>query len=1009
MPRDRFMLVRHSTVVVHLTIFWLAVQSTGRLSAAEPDFQKDIAPLLAAKCLECHSGSAPEGALDLATQTGINKGGESGVAILAGKPDASLFWERIRDDEMPPKHPLNDKEKKAFENWIQTGAKWSGQNIDRFRYTSDSRAGYDWWSLQSVRNVSPPQLDDTRWPRNGIDHFVLKRLHENQLTPSAQATPRAQIRRLYFDLIGLPPEPKVVAAFVAKPSEETYLKIVDDLLASHRYGERWARHWLDVVRFGESNGFERNDPRLNFWYFRDWVINALNNDMPYDEFVRMQLIGDLLKPGPEGAASTGFLVAGIHNTVVGGSERMKKLAKQDELEEIISAVGQTFLGLTVNCARCHDHKFDPIKQTEYYKLISTISGVNHGQRVERTAAETEQLKQLSEKLSDASKKLSVFDSKVRGEILAARKKGTVKRATPPKPFAQWNFDGDLKDSIGSLHGKFVGSAKVENGALVVDGKSYVQTEVVPTELKEKTLEAWVQVDTLDQGGGGAITVETKNGGVFDSIVYAERQKRRWMAGSNGFVRTESFNGPEEVEAAKAIVHFAIVYQADGTIIGYRNGQPYGTSIRKAGLQTYAANKTRLLFGLRHSPGGSNRYLKARIHKASLYDKALSPAAVAASAGTDSDFVSEDQIVDWLAPEKASQRAALKTRVSKLTEERKQAEAGSNRNIYTMNPGKPAEIRFLTRGDIELEGDVVTPGAVASVSGVSASFGLTPEASDAERRRKLTDWITSPDNPLFTRVIVNRVWQYHFGNGLVKTSSDFGFNGGQPSHPDLLDWLVGHFRTNGLRLKPLHRLIVTSAAYRQSSSTNETAQKIDAENRLLWRKTPHRLEAESVRDAILSVSGKLNTTMGGPGFQDVKLVPIKGTTYYQPFDPDGDEFFRRTIYRFAPRGGRSALLDTFDCPDPATAAPRRAVTTTPLQALSLLNNSFVLRMSNYCADRISKESGEDQSQQVERAWQLAVSRSPTEAERQASAQLLSQHGLPALCRGLFNINEFVLVE
>ena len=1003
------MIVRHSSVLVHVTIFWLAAHSTGRLNAAEPDFQKDIAPLLAAKCLECHSGSEPEGALDLATQTGLNKGGESGVALQAGKPDASLFWQRIRDDEMPPKHPLTAKEKKTFENWITAGAKWSGESIDRFRYTSDSRAGYDWWSLQPVRNVSLPQLDETRWPRNSIDHFVLKRLLDKQLTPSAQATPRAQIRRLYFDLIGLPPEPKVVAAFVANPSEEAYLKIVDDLLDSHRYGERWARHWLDVVRFGESNGFERNDPRLNFWYFRDWVINALNNDMPYDEFVKMQLIGDLLKPGPEGAASTGFLVAGIHNTVVGGSERMKKLAKQDELEEIISAVGQTFLGLTVNCARCHDHKFDPISQTEYYQLISTISGVNHGQRVERTAEEAEQLKQLSEKLSDASKKLSAFDSKVRGEILAARKEGTVKRATPPQPFAQWNFDGDLKDSIGSLHGKFVGSAKLENGALVVDGKSYVETAVVPSELNEKTLEAWVQVDTLDQGGGGAITVESTTGGVFDSIVYAERQKRRWMAGSNGFVRTESFNGSEEVEAAKAVVHFAIVYQADGTIIGYRNGQPYGTSIRKAGLQTYDANKTRLLFGLRHSPGGGNRFLTARIHKASLYDKALSPAAVAASAGTDSDYVSEDQIVDWLAPEKASQRAALKILVSKLTEERKQAEAASNRNIYTMNPGKPAEIRFLTRGDIELEGDVVTPGAVASVSGVSASFGLTPDASDAERRRKLTDWITSPDNPLFARVIVNRVWQHHFGNGLVKTSSDFGFNGGQPSHPDLLDWLVGQFRANGSRLKPLHRLIVTSAAYRQGSSTNEAAQKIDAENRLLWRKTPHRLEAEAVRDAILSVSGKLNTTMGGPGFQDVKLAPIKGTTYYQPFDPDGDKFFRRTIYRFAPRGGRSALLDTFDCPDPATAAPRRAVTTTPLQALSLLNNSFVLRMSNYCADRVVKEVGDDQAAQIVRAWQLAVSRSPTAAERQASAQLLSQHGLPALCRGLFNINEFVLVE
>lgn len=998
---------RHA--VLCLVVFVITSWKLTPLHAQAVDFDKEIAPILASRCLECHRGDEPKGGLNLTELVLLMKGGDSGAAVVVGKAADSLLWERVSSDEMPPKHPLTKAEKQALKQWIDEGARWGDAPLDLFSITTDNRAGYDWWSLQAIQDISPPEVIDSAWLRNGIDQFVLQRLSEKQLSPSAEATPRAQIRRLYFDLIGLPPAPEVVAAFVANPSDKAYLKLVDELLASHRYGERWARHWLDVVRFGESNGFERNDPRLNFWYFRDWVINSLNNDMPYDEFARMQLIGDLLKPGPEGAASTGFLVAGIHNTVVGGSERMKKLAKQDELEEIISAVGQTFLGLTVNCARCHDHKFDPIKQTEYYQLISTISGVNHGQRVERTPDEVRLVSRLSTELTDAAKKLATFDDAARKAILAAREKGTAKPPIPPQAFAQWNFDADLKDSIGALHGKFVGEAKLDDGALIVDGNSYVQTAVIPSEIKEKTLEAWVQVDTLDQGGGGAITLETTTGGVFDSIVYAEREKRRWMAGSNGFVRTESFKGPEEVDAAKRIVHFAIVYQADGTIMGYRDGKRYGSSIRKSGLQTYAAGKSRLLFGLRHSPGGGNRYLKARIHKASLYDRALSPDAIAASAGNDSDFVSEEQIVASLAPDEAKERASLKSRVTRLTKERKQAEEASNRNIYTMNPGKPAAIRFLTRGDIELEGDIVSPGAVASVSGVSAAFGLTPDASDAERRRKLADWITSPDNPLFARVMVNRVWQYHFGNGLVKTSSDFGFNGGQPSHPDLLDWLVGEFRTNGLRLKPLHRLIVTSAAYRQGSSTNDTAQKIDSENRLLWQKAPHRLEAESVRDAILSVSGKLNTAMGGPGFQDVKLVPIKGTTYYEPFDPDGDEFFRRTIYRFAPRGGRSALLDTFDCPDPATAAPRRAVTTTPLQALSLLNNSFVLRMSTYCADRIAKESGDDQSLQIEKAWQLTVARSPTETERLASAQLLSEHGLPALCRGLFNINEFVLVE
>jgi uncharacterized protein (UPF0335 family) len=1003
------MLVRHCSVAIGLIIVSLVASLIRPAGAAEPNFETDLAPLLAGRCLECHIGNRPEGGLDLATQNGFQTGGESGAVVQGGNPNDSLLWQRIHDDEMPPKHPLTDDEKQLVKQWIMSGAKWSGGSIDRFRYTSKSRAGYDWWSLQPVGDVSPPPLADTNWPRNGIDHFVLQGLSEKQLSPSAEATPRALIRRLYFDLVGLPPSPEVVAAYVANPSDEAYRKLVDELLASHRYGERWARHWLDVVRFGESDGFERNGPRMNSWYYRDWVINSLNNDMPYDEFVRMQLIGDLLKPGPEGAASTGFIVAGIHNTTVGGSERMKKLAKQDELEEVIAAVGQTFLGLTVNCARCHDHKFDPIKQTEYYQLISTIAGMNHGERVERTREEAQTLQQLSADLSEASKKLSEFDSSVRKEILAARKAGTTKPATPPKPFAQWDFDGDLKDSIGAIHGKIVGSAKLEGGALIVDGNSYVETSVVPIELKEKTLEAWVQLDTLDQGGGGVVSLETPAGGVFDAIVYAEREKRRWMAGSNGFVRTESFNASEEVDAAKRVVHFAMVYQADGTIIGYRDGQPYGSSIRKTGLQTYAKNGSRLLFGLRHSPGGGNRYLKASIHKASLYATALSPDAVAASAGTDSDFVSEQEIVATLTPEKSTERAELKARFASLTDERKKAEAASNRNIYTMNPTKPVEIRFLTRGDIEQEGDVVAPGAVASVSGVSAAFGLASDSTDADRRTKLADWITNPDNPLFARVIVNRIWQYHFGNGFVTTASDLGFNGGQPSHPELFDWLVGEFNKGEMRLKSLHRLIVTSAAYRQGSSRNDAAQKVDAENRLLWKMAPRRLEAEVLRDSLLAVSGKLNLQMGGPGFQDVKLVPNNGTTYYEPFAVDGDEFFRRTVYRFTPRGGRSALLDTFDCPDPATAAPRRAVTTTPLQALSLLNNSFVLRMASYCADRVGRDAGNDQRKQIDRAWQLTVGRSPNESELLASQQLVSKHGLEALCRGLFNINEFVLVD
>lgn len=1003
------MLFRYCHVVVLATIFELATGSAAHLTAADLDFRREVAPLLAARCLECHDGNAPEAGLDLSTRSGLSNGGESGPVILEKTPEESLLWQRIGTNEMPPEHPLTQAEKDIFKEWIFGGARWQGEPIDRFRYTSDIRAGYDWWSLQPVRTVTPPRIENASWPRNSIDRFVLRRLNEHQLSPSGQATPRAQIRRLYFDLIGLPPSPDVIEKFAAHPTDEAYEQIVDDLLASRHYGERWARHWLDVVRFGESNGFERNAPRTNFWYYRDWVIKSLNDDMPYDDFVRMQLIGDLLKPGPEGAAAVGFLVAGVHNTTVGGSERMKKLARQDELEEVIAAVGQTFLGLTVNCARCHDHKFDPIKQTEYYRLIATISGMKHGERIERTPEELETLKSLSDQLARASQNLARFDRQVRTEILTARQKGAASPPARPQPLAQWDFDGNLKDSIGSAHGKIIGSARLQDGALILDGKSYVETEAVSSELKEKTLEVRVQLDTLDQSGGGAISLQTPGGGIFDAIVYAERQERQWMAGSNGFVRTDSFHGAEETDAANEVIHFAMVYQKDGTIIGYRNGRPYGKPIRKSAQQTYSAGQSRVLFGLRHSPGGGNRFLKGRIHQAGLYDRALTPGEVAASAGKASEYVSERELIAWLSSEEREERAALSSLVATLTGQRQQAEAASKRNIYTMTPGRPTEIRFLARGDIEQQGDAVSPGAVAAVSGVSAEFGLSAEASDSERRRQLAAWITSPDNPLFPRVIVNRIWQYHFGNGLVITPSDFGFNGGQPSHPDLLEWLATEFRKNGLRLKPLHRLIVTSSTYRQRSSSAAPGQKLDADNRLLWRKSPRRLEAEVIRDTILSVSGRLNTTMGGPGFQDVKLVPNNGTTYYEPFDAHGAEVFRRTVYRFTPRGGRSSLLDTFDCPDPATAAPRRTVTTTPLQALSLLNNSFVLRLSGYCSERVVNETGDDRDRQIDRVWKLLLGRSPNPREAEASQELVEQYGLAALCRGLFNVNEFILID
>jgi hypothetical protein len=987
-----------------------------KLAAQSVDFEKQIAPLFVAHCLECHRGEEPEGELNLAVAEMFRKGGASGEPTVAGSAEKSLLWERVSRDEMPPEHPLSLEQKELLKAWIDEGAKWSGGSLDLFAYTTSTRGGRDWWSFQPLTKESAPPTDPS-WGRNPIDAFVWLRLREAKLEPSPIADPRSLIRRLYFDLTGLPPTPEEVAAFVADPSDAAYERLVDRLLMSPHYGERWGRHWLDIVRFGESDGYERNFVRENAWHYRDWVIGALNADMPYDEFVRMQLIGDQLTDDQSvAAAATGFWVAGVHNTVVGGSKRMQQLARQDEVEEVIGTLGQTFVGLTFNCARCHDHKFDPITQVEYYRLSSSISGLGVGERDIVKPDEQAKFDELDQQLTMVKKKLAALEEEVRARVFSNQNVDSFGPANDsPKPISLWEFDHDLNDSAGGLSGTAQGTAHLENGALVLDGASFVETGPIRMDIGEKTLEAWVRLDDLEQQGGAAITLTSLDGRVFDAIVFAEQEPKRWMSGSDGFQRTESFGGSEETEANHRPVHLAIVYQHGGTTVAYRDGKPYGHSVRKSAVQRFPMEGAQILFGLHHKTAGDNRLLKGRIHRAALYDRALTAEEVAASAERDTGFVTEGQLVAAMDASERDRRDALKTRLAGLTPIRDAQSKRVVHKVYSLVPGPGETTNVLLRGDPDSPGSVVTPGTTAAIAGLSSDFSLTPDAPESTRRRKLTEWLTHPANPLFTRVIVNRVWHYHFGAGIVDTPSDFGFNSGRPSHPELLDYLALQFQRGGYRLKSLHRLIVNSATYRQSANGLpqdqwQSANSQDTSNRLLWRGTARRLEAETLRDAMLMTSGQLNLEAGGPSFKDVSIIDTgNGTTYYEPLDVDGPTYFRRTVYRLNPRGDRSALLDTFDCPDSSVTTPSRSSTTTPMQSLSLMNNSLVLQLSDYFAERVRREAGDDISAQVTRAWQMAVARDPQQTERQLSKALVEEHGLPALCRGLFNFNEFVLIQ
>ena len=488
------------TSIASLSLVAWASSASWPTFAAEPDFDRTVAPILASRCLDCHNSSAEKkGGLDLSQAKTAEAGGDSGKVLVAGKLNESLLWERIDKGEMPPKKGLPENEREAIKAWIAAGAKWGTSPIDPYRYSTAARAGYDWWSLQTLVRPEIPRVEfqDADWKRHPIDAFVLAKLQGRGLTPSPKADRRTLIRRLYFDLIGLPPSPEEVEAFAKDESPDAYSQLVQKLLDSPHYGERWARHWLDVAHFGESDGFEYDRMRPNAWRYRDWVIEALNRDLPYDEFARLQIAGDVLRPDdPAAVTATGFLVGGAHDSLLPKGDVMQKIMRQDELEDIVAIVGQTFLGVTVNCARCHDHKFDPIKQTDYYRLASALAGVRRG---ERSLPPQGMPAELLKRRGELQKQLTAIEEPVRAKILAEREAAAKKKPAPPSPYARWEFDGDLKDSAGMLHGEAIDGARLDKGELLLDGKkNCVATASLTKEIEEKTLEAWVRLANLEQ-------------------------------------------------------------------------------------------------------------------------------------------------------------------------------------------------------------------------------------------------------------------------------------------------------------------------------------------------------------------------------------------------------------------------------------------------------------------------------------------------------------------------------
>ena len=558
-----------------------------------------------------------------------------------------------------------------------------------------------------------------------------------------------------------------------------------------------------------------------------------------------------------------------------------------------------------------------------------------------------------------------------------------------------------------MNGELQDGAKIENGRLQLPRVgAFYKTASLPRDIREKTLEAWVALADLQQGGGAAISIESEDGGVFDAIVFGERQPRKWLAGSSGFGRTQDLDAPEETTTPGVLVHMAIVYCLDNSIAVFRNGEPYGKPYTPARpLQTYQAGKARIVLGMRHQ-GGERPWLTGEIKQAALYDRALSAEEVAASFRSGGFWIPQSEVLASLS---AEQHTARDDALTRIKHSREALEAVKPLPVsYVGQRVQPTPTKRLRRGDVTAPEEVVTPGALSAIVDLDPEFGLAADAPEAQRRLKFAAWLADSANPLPARVMVNRVWHLHFGQGLVATPNDFGVSGARPSHPALLDWLAVKFIESGWSVKALHRLILTSATYRQAPDMNVKAAAIDADDQLLWRFPPRRLEGEVIRDAMLAVSGQINLAAGGPSFRPFDTLKFPANAYV-PADKLGPEFNRRTVYRMNVNSGKEPLLDAFDCPDPSVKTPRRGVTTTPLQALALMNNSFVQRQAGYFAERALAESHPDLPAAVQTAYRLALGRSATGPEAKRALAAANERGLANVCWALLNSTEFIYVR
>ena len=988
-----------------------AAQEVAPKNADTIFFQKQIEPILKQRCLGCHSHAAGEmeGGLTLDSRSGWLQGGERGPAIVPGKPEKSLLVAAIRRHDpqlrMPPDEPLAKREVELLVEWIRRGATDPRTKPSPLQTSAPT----DWWSLRPLDRPAVPTSVAGGTPANTIDAFIRNRLHQQGQRPAPEADRRTLIRRLYFDLHGLPPDPAAVRAFVADRDPLAYEKLVDRLLNSPRYGERWARHWFDVIHFADSHGCEHDVFRPHAWRYRDYVIERLNADIPWSRFIREQLAVDHFFPQESNLLpALGFIAAGPLELSRAGTAPIT--FDYLDRDDIVTQTMAAFTSTTVNCARCHKHKFDPITQSDYYALQAVFAGGGKGDvtyDLDPTLA-AERRRWTILRNAAKSRDPDVLLSPAYERTLASWIATNQKRVNAWKPLIPETY----VSSNGTLLERLSDHSLLATGPRP-DTDIYTITCTLPADKLTALRLDVLSDERLPKHGPG----RCENGNLHLNQITAQLFRQDEAAAQPLSFRraTADWN-----QAGWTISHALDDDNKTAWGIFPKVGQSHSAVFELAEPQA-STQGNRVVIQLKQIHGGGHLIGRLKLYASHMdgAETAILPDAIQAILATPA------------AQRSAEQKLSLAAHVLERHAEAQLAKLPGQQHVYAWSahyshakrhdqPLEPKQVHVLQRGNIHKPQELAQPGALSVIATLPDRFQLSDPANEATRRAALADWLAAPHNPLTWRSIVNRVWLVHFGHGLCDTPNDFGRMGDVPSHPELLDWLAVWFRDDaGGSLKQLHRLILLSDTWRQASRTDtvssataaSTSTGTDAVTRSLARMTSRPLDAESYRDAILQISGRIDFTMGGPGIQQFTQSKGRQDTPqldYDAFDWSHPSAARRSIYRVVWRGIADPFMEALDFPDLGLLAPKRASSISALQALTLYNNDFVLYHSRLFAEQLGRESA-SLDDQLEQAVQRILLRDPHPHERKLLRAYANEHGLAATCRVLFNSNEFLFVE